>query len=106
MPAVRYTIAVTFPDEETAGRWLKWMRDGHAAEVLAGGATAAEVVRRDGPVIEYEARYSFPSREAFDQYEREHAPRLRAEGLRHFPTEYGIHYHRSTGVVVEELRPG
>jgi hypothetical protein len=103
MTAIRYTVAVTFPDEETAERWLRWLNDGHIAEVLAGGATAAEIVRRDGPVIEFEARYSFPSREAFDRYEREHAPRLRVEGLRLFPTEHGIHYHRSTGVVKGEF---
>ena len=104
MSAIRYTVEVAFPDEEVAERWLNWMRAGHAAEVLAGGATAAEIVRRDGPVIEYEARYSFSSREAFDRYEREHAPRLRSAGLRLFPTEHGIHYHRTTGVVMAEFR--
>jgi len=103
MPAIRYTVEVALPDEETAERWLKWMRAGHAEEVLAGGATAAEIVRRDGPVIEDECRYSFPSRDAFDRYEREHAPRLRSAGLRLFPTEHGIHYHRTTGVVIEEF---
>ena len=103
MPPFRYTVAVTFPDDEIAERWLKWLHDGHVAEVLAGGATAAEIVRRDGPVIEFEVRYDFPSRDDFDRYEREHAPRLRAEALRLFPTEHGIHYHRSTGVVMGEF---
>jgi Domain of unknown function (DUF4286) len=102
MAAICYTVAVSFPDDETAERWLKWMRAGHAAEVLTGGATAAEIVRMDGPVIEYEVHYRFPSRDAFDRYEREHAPRLRKEGLRQFPTEHGIHYHRATGVVMDE----
>jgi hypothetical protein len=103
MSAMRYTVNVTFPDEETAARWLEWMRAGHAAEVLAGGATAAEILRCDGPVIEYEVRYQFPSRDAFDRYEREHAPRLRKEALRLFPSEYGVHYHRATAVVMEQL---
>jgi hypothetical protein len=102
---MRYTVTVTLPDEETAVRWLAWMRAGHAAEVLAGGATAAEIVRCDGPVIEYEVRYNFPSREAFDRYERESAPRLRKEALKQFPSEDGIHYHRATGVVTDQLPP-
>ena len=103
MSAMRYTVGVTFPDEATAERWRQWLRDGHAADVLAGGATRAEVVRLDGPVIEFEVRYDFPSRAAFDRYEREHAPRLRAEGLRHFPTEHGVHYRRGTGIVTDQF---
>jgi hypothetical protein len=44
-------------------------------------------------------RYHFPSREAFAAYERDHAPRLRADGLRRFPPERGVSYRRSVGVV-------
>ena len=77
MTPFRYTVAVSLPDEETAERWLRWLRDGHVAEVLAGGATAAEIVRCDAPAIEFEVRYDFPSRDSFDRYERELAPRLR-----------------------------
>jgi len=101
MTPFRYTVAVSLPDEETAERWLRWLRDGHVAEVLAGGAMAAEIVRCDAPAIEFEVRYDFPSRDAFDRYEREHAPRLRAVALRLFPSEHGIHYHRSTGIVLD-----
>jgi hypothetical protein len=94
-----YTITATFPDRTLADEWLRWLREGHVAEVLAGGATRAEIVALDAPAHAYEVRYQFPSREAFEQYEREGAPRLRAEGLRLFPVEKGIHYRRSTGVV-------
>jgi hypothetical protein len=103
MRPIRYTVAVSFPDEEIAQRWLAWLRAGHINEVLAGGATAAEIIRCDGPVVEYEVRYSFPSRDAFDRYEREHAPRLRAEALSRFPPEHGVHYHRSTAVVLDQF---
>ncbi len=101
MSMVRYCVAVTLPNEATADRWLAWMRSGHVAEVLAGGALSAEIVRLDGPAIEFEARYLFPSRAAFDRYEREHAPRLRTEGLRLFPLEHGVRYRRSTGIVTD-----
>jgi hypothetical protein len=106
MAAVAYTVAVTFADGALAGEWLRWLRDGHVAEVLAGGAADAEVVELDGPPFSYEVRYHFPSREAFDRYEREHAPRLRAEGLRRFPPEKGITYCRSAGRVLGHFPNG
>ncbi|MGE3805561.1 MAG: DUF4286 family protein [Gemmataceae bacterium] len=81
--------------------WLDWLRGGHIAEVIAGGASSAAIVALDEPARAYEVRYLFPSRDAFERYEREHAPRLRAEGLRLFPPEKGIAYKRSVGAVLE-----
>lgn len=67
------------------------------------GALAAEIVELDGaggPRV-FEVRYVFEDRAAFDAYERDHAPRLREEGLRLFPPAAdGLKYERSTGVVV------
>lgn len=97
---LRYTVCATFTDRATARRWLDWLHGGHIAEVLAGGATAAEVVELDGEPLTFEVRYSFPNRDAFAAYERDHAPRLRAEGLQLFPPAAGISYRRSVGVVV------
>jgi hypothetical protein len=99
MATVAYTVAATFTDDALADEWLRWLTGGHVAEVLAGGATAAEVVALDGPGRAFEVRYRFPSREAFAAYERDHAPRLRAEGLRLFPVEKGVTYCRSVGAV-------
>jgi hypothetical protein len=100
MAVVAYTVAVTFPDAVLADEWLRWLAEGHIAEVLAGGATDAEVVAFDSPERSFEVRYHFPSREVFERYERDHAPRLRADGLRRFPVERGITYRRSLGGVV------
>jgi dipeptidase E len=94
---VAYTVTASFRDAATAQEWLRWLRGGHIAEVLAGGATLAEIVAVDGDELAYEIRYRFSSAEAFARYEREHAPRLRAEGLRLFPPERGVTYRRSTG---------
>jgi hypothetical protein len=94
-----YTVAATFPDAALAADWLRWLETGHVGEVLAGGALAAEVVQMDGAAHSYEVRYRFPSREAFERYEKDHAPRLRAEGLRLFPPEKGVTYRRTVGVV-------
>jgi Domain of unknown function (DUF4286) len=96
---VAYCVAATFNDHHLAEEWLRWLCEGHIAAVLAGGATEAEVVELDGPAFSFEVRYRFPSREAFERYERDHATRLRAEGLRLFPVEKGILYRRSVGVL-------
>lgn len=102
-----YTVAVSFTDPVMADDWLRWMRNGHAADVLAGGAVAAELVEMDAPppgvARHFEMRYRFPSRQAFLDYEQIHAPRLRAEGLARFPVDKGVTYRRTLGVSVEQF---
>jgi hypothetical protein len=100
-----YTVACAFDDPKVAEEWIAWLRDGHLAEVRAAGALDAEVVRCDAPAgdaraVRCEARYHFHSRAAFAEYEREHAPRLRADGLKRFPPERGLKYERMTGEVI------
>jgi Domain of unknown function (DUF4286) len=106
MSEIIYTVTATLPDTNTAGEWLRWLREGHIAAILASGATAAEIIAVDGKPNWFEVRYRFPSREAFDRYEREIAPRLRAEGLKRFPVDRGIVYQRSVGVVQERFGQG
>jgi hypothetical protein len=105
MPEISYTVAVTFTDAGLAESWLRWLHEGHIAEVLAGGATSAEVVRLDTPANAYEVRYRFPSRSDFESYERDHAPRLRAEGLSLFPVEKGVSYRRAVGTIINKNPP-
>ena len=104
MEPITYTVTATFQDPELAREWLRWLQDGHIAEVLAGGAADAEIIALDGPGCSFEVRYHFPSRAAFTGYERDHAPRLRAEGLKRFPVEKGVAYQRSVGVVKDTFR--
>lgn len=98
-----YTVRCTFDDPAVAERWLQWLADEHLRDVCAAGAQSAQVIKLDddddGKVV-CEARYQFAGRSAFEQYERDHAPRLREEGLRKFPLELGLRYERSTGSVV------
>jgi len=100
MGALAYTVTASFVDPAVADQWLRWLTGGHVAEVLAAGAVAAEITVLDGPGHVLEVRYHFPSRPVFEEYERLHAPRLRAEGLRLFPPGRGISYQRSVGAVV------
>ena len=100
---ISYTVTVTFSDRTLVEHWLDWLKNGHVADVLAGGASDAEIIELEGSSLSYEVRYHFPSREAFANYEKEHAPRLRAEGLVRFPVDKGIAYRRSVGVVNESF---
>lgn len=103
-----YTVRATFDDRDVARQWTDWLRDEHLRDVCDAGALDAEVIRIDPPAdrpagssgVACEVRYHFADRAAFEQYEREHAPQLREEGMKRFPPERGIGYERSTGVVV------
>lgn len=97
-----YTVSVEFSDPTVAEEWLEWLKAGHLAEVLAGGAADAEVIELivPPPRRRFEVRYHFADADAFAIYEREHAPRLRADGLARFPPERGVSYQRSTGQVL------
>ncbi len=82
-------------------------------EVMKGGATGARIVlpdRINDPVrpelVEravVETQYVFPSRKAFDEYVRDHAPALRADGLKHFPPESGVTSERQVAEIAAEL---
>lgn len=103
MAKLRYVVGVTLPDDATAQGWLDWLRNGHIAEVLAGGATSADIFKIDGTPNSYEIEYFFPSRAAFAIYERDRAPRLRDEGRKLFPPEQGVVYRRTTGELIQEF---
>lgn len=105
-----YVVTVWFETPDAArlfDAWLQWMTGTHLAEVLAAGASSASLVQRDD-VAPFccEAHYRFPTKLHFEAYLRDSAPRLRAEGLRLFPTEAGIRYSRSTGEVIWEKSAG
>lgn len=100
---IAYTVVCNFTNSAVAEDWIAWLRDEHLAEVIVAGALDAEVIRIEGDsqssLIRCEARYHFADRESFATYEREHAPRLRAEGLKRFPPALGLSYERCLGLV-------
>lgn len=92
-----YTVRCTAATREIAEAFRTWLATGHLRDVCDAGASRAEVVvLEDG--LTSESRYTFDSRAAFEAYERDHAARLRAEGLALFPT--GVSFTRTTGDVV------
>jgi len=94
-----YTVRCRFDEMEIVREWLDWLRSEHLADVCTAGALDAEVILLDGEPITCEVRYHFESRAAFADYERDHAPRLREEGLKRYPPDRGVYYERSTGEV-------
>jgi hypothetical protein len=111
MSMFSYTVTATFDDPAVADEWVAWLRDEHVRDVIEAGAMDGEVIVVDpdpqeretasGPRRQTcEVRYHFADRAAFEAYVRDHAPRLREEGLKRFPPERGIAYSRHGGEVV------
>lgn len=90
--AIVYEVTATIAPE-LAEAWLAWIRDEHAAQVLATGCFTSAAVERES-ATRIRVRYTAPDRDAVERYLRDHAPRLREEGLRRFPS--GVSYARST----------
>ncbi|MDI1319950.1 MAG: DUF4286 family protein [bacterium] len=107
MPTILYTVRTTCPSIQVRGRFLAWLSPNHILEVMKGGATGVRIVLPDrasdtAPAV-VETQYVFPSRKAFDEYVRDHAPALRADGLKHFPPESGITSERQVAEIAAEL---
>ena len=107
MPAILYTVRTTCVSIPQRGRYLAWLSPNHIIEVMKGGATSARIVlpdrANDTVSAIVETQYVFPSRKAFDAYIRDHAPVLRADGLKHFPPDSGITSERSVAEIAAEL---
>ncbi len=104
MGRIAYTVRATLPTAAAAAAYAAWLLDGHVQAVLAAGASDAAVIRLDAPPDAtgwpVEARYAFADRAGYDRYVREHAPRLRAEGLARFGPESGIAFQRTVGEIL------
>jgi hypothetical protein len=107
MPRILYTVRATCPGVTVRGRYLSWLVPNHILAVQAGGAASARVVLPDpnenSETAIVEVQYEFPSRKVFDAYLRDHAPALRADGLKNFPPEAGITYERQVAEIAAEL---
>ncbi|MFN0133101.1 MAG: DUF4286 family protein [Phycisphaerales bacterium] len=102
MSAIAYTVIASFPDAPTRDEYIAWLEDGHIDLVIRHGAHAASIIRVIDPAqpIQVEVRYTFSTRDLFDTYIRDHAPALRADGLRRFPPDRGITFVRRVGQIV------
>jgi hypothetical protein len=119
MPQILYTVRASCRDAQQRGRYLAWLSPNHVMELMKAGATGVRIVlplpddrsgqtpagQQAGTVDRavVETQYSFPSRKAYDDYIRLHAPALRADGLKHFPPDCGITYERQVAEIAAEF---
>lgn len=98
----RYTVQCEFTGEnqEVIDRWLTWLMPDHIQDVIDGGAMSGEVIKLETERPTYAIHYTFPDRATFEVYERDHAPRLREEGLTLFPLSLGLTYSRHTAEII------
>ena len=95
-----YTVRCRFSNPDIAKEWFEWLRNDHVQDVIDCGADSAEIVKMDSVHLTFEIRYQFLNRNAFEEYEQDHAHRLRKEGLLKYPLTLGLEYERTTGEVV------
>ncbi len=103
MTRICYMVVATLPSDEARDRYVSWLEDGHVDQVIAGGAHTAMIVKLEPDPAgrpRVMTQYIFSTRELFDRYVAEHAPALRAEGLRLFGPQTGVSMHREIGEIV------
>jgi len=86
----------------TGARIVLPLPDDRSGQTPAGQQAGTARPPHDTPAV-VEVQYTFPSRKAFDTYVHDHAPALRADGLKHFPPEAGLTYERQVAEIAAEL---
>ena len=103
LQTLEYMVTAVLPDEDTRKAYVTWMQSGHLDHRSSReGPDSAKLVAVDDPAqpLEVCSIYTFLSREAFDVYLRDHAPRLRAEGLSRFGPQTGVKFRRQVGTIL------
>ena len=101
-----YNVTINI-DESVHDEWLVWIRE-HIPQVLATGkfisAKMTQVlVEEDMGGVTYSIQYAANSREDLDSYYKDHADKLRADGLMKFADK--MVSFRTELKVVEEFYP-
>lgn len=104
---ILYAVTASLPDEPLRDEYVAWLTGGHVQDVIAAGAIEARVVVLDpeppsspgeNATFRVESVYIFPTRQALETYFRDHAPRLRAQGVARFASR-GVTFQRRIGRV-------
>ena len=80
-----YEVTIQLDDTSLAEALETYMRDKHVGEVYATGCFLDASFEQSAPGV-YRSRYSVASQEVLDRYLADHAPRLRADFIEHFPS--------------------
>lgn len=95
---VTYEVTATVRPDLVA-RYEAWVT-GHVEDLLATGCFVAATIGRSAPG-RYRIRYEAPDQAALDRYLADHAPRLRADALKHFPE--GLELAREVWTVLSQF---
>lgn len=82
-----YNVTINI-DHSVHNKWLQWMQNKHINDVLATGlfnnARFVKVLVQEDEGVTYSVQYFSDSKEKLNDYYKNHAPRLRQEGLELF----------------------
>jgi hypothetical protein len=93
-----YSVTATISDPLLAREYTAWLAGGHIQDVVRAGALSGELLEFDDDgsgCVRVQARYVFVNPDAFEAYVRDHAPRLRGEGLAKFGSRTEISFART-----------
>jgi hypothetical protein len=96
-----YSVTANLP-EGAIEEYVRWLRESHLREMILAGALEARMVvypAMPDRTRDVETQYLFPNEVAFRVYEEQHAPRLRAEGMRLFGSIPGVRFTRRLGML-------
>lgn len=79
-----YEVTIHVEDPSLAEALERYMSDKHLGEVFATGCFRDAQFEQSAPDF-YRSRYTVATQEELDRYLNEHAARLRADFLEHFP---------------------
>jgi len=92
-----YEVTATVADEHRA-EYERYIRDRHIPDLMKTGCFDGAAIERSAQG-RYRVRYIAPSRDELDRYMTDHAPRLRADFVEHFPS--GADLSREEWIVLE-----
>lgn len=97
---ILYEVNAEIRDPTIADDWARWILDEHIGDVVRAGAASGRLLRidSDDDQSRFSVQYEFATRDALNAYLRDHAARLRAEGVRRFPLE-NVSYSRRIGEI-------
>ena len=85
-----YQVQISI-EATTEQEWLQWMKTVHIPDLLATGLLSGHHVwkeQSDSPTPLYYFNYYFPNQAAFDLYQTDHAPRLKAHPVELFAGKF------------------
>ncbi|NRB50607.1 MAG: DUF4286 family protein [Saprospiraceae bacterium] len=73
-------------DIEVEAQWIHWMKSVHVPDVIATGLlTSYHILKPQEENQVYYFHYQFPDQAAFEQYQKDFAPKLKADVQEAFP---------------------